>query len=182
MTKASASVGRAAILAASALTRHTGTLHEPCSPLTRQRAHDHTRVSGNTTRAQPCSGKGASLGARAHSAPCLGAPLCSPRSAHRSNASNAAGPAVAAYGCQRRTDAARAGIAARGGRPHLAPRSARRSEALTSLRAPRVARALKTQSGRQWQRTAGSLRRTRVQRSPHAHSSPSVSGRLGQAQ
>jgi hypothetical protein len=35
------------------------------SPLTRQRAHDHTRVSGNTTRAQPCSGIGASLGARA---------------------------------------------------------------------------------------------------------------------
>ena len=55
--------------------------------------------------------------------------------------------------------AARAGIAARG-RPHLTPRSARRSDTLTSLRAPRVARALQTQPGRQWQRTAGSQRRT----------------------
>ena len=47
--------------------------------------------------------------------------------------------------------AARAGIAARG-RPHLTPRSARRSDTLTSLRAPRVARALQTQPGQQWQR------------------------------
>ena len=151
MTKASASVGRAAILAASALTRHTGTLHEPCSPLTRQRAHDHTRVSGNTTRAQPCSGKGASLGARAHSAPCLGAPLCSPRSAHRSNASNAAGPAVAAYGCLRRT---RSQVRHRGARISPPPRSA--------LRAPRVARrhsprsALRASLGRLKRSRAGS--------------------------
>ena len=113
----------------------------------------------NTTRAQPCSGIGASHGARALCTLLGRTPLLTSLRLRRSDASNAAGPAVAAYGCQRRTDAARASIAARG-RPHLAPRSARRSDTLTSLRAPRVARALQTQPGQQWQRTAESQRRT----------------------
>ena len=70
----------------------------------------------------------------------LGHPHLAPRSARRSGASNAAGPAVAAYTAGSLC-AARAGIAARGrtpprsalraslGHPHLAPRSARRSGA-----------------------------------------------------
>ena len=72
-----------------------------CSPLTRQRAHDHTRSTmypENTTRARPCSGIGASLGARALCALLGRAPLLTSLRARRSGASNAAGPAVAAYG------------------------------------------------------------------------------------
>ena len=49
--------------------------------------------------------------------------------------------------------AARAGIAARG-RPHLTPRSARRSDTLTSLRAPRVARNARPHE-RSWRRAWG---------------------------
>ena len=101
-----------------------------CSPLTRQRAHDHTRSTmypENTTRARPCSGMGASLGARALCALLGRAPLLTSLRARRSGASNAAGPAVAAYG---RKPAA-----------HTQPGPAsRREEGLTALRAPRIAR------------------------------------------
>ena len=94
LTDASASFGRAAILAASALTPHTsdhrsrdrqrGRMAKHGYPGTR---HAHNDVPALAPRSE-----------RARSAPCLGAPLCSPRSARRSDASNAAGPAVAAYG------------------------------------------------------------------------------------
>ena len=82
--------------------------------------------------------------------------------AHRSGASNAAGTAVAAYGCLRRTRCP--GPASRREKG-LPPRSALRASLggtrpRSALRAPRVARALETQPGRQWQRTAGSQRRT----------------------
>ena len=81
----------------------------------------------NTTRARPCSGMGASLGARALCALLGRAPLLTSLRARRSGASNAAGPAVAAYG---RKPAA-----------HTQPGPASRREAgPTSLRAPRVAR------------------------------------------
>ena len=100
------------------------------------------------------------LARSARSAPCLGAPLCSPRSAcvartletqpgqqwKRTAAHTQPGPAS-------RREAG----------PHLAPRSARRSDTLTLLRALRVARAFQTQPGQQRQRTAGSLQRTRSQ-------------------
>ena len=148
MTKASASVGRAAILAASALTRHTGTLHEPCSPLTRQRAHDHTRVSGNTTRAQPCSGKGASLGARALCALLGRAPLLTSlrASLERFKRSRACSGSV-------RMPAAHT---------QPGPASRRENKPPTSLRAPRVARrhsprsALRASLGRLKRSRAGS--------------------------
>ena len=80
---------------------------------------------------------------RARSAPCLGAPLCSPRSARVARAlqTQPGQQWQRTAGSLRRTDAARAGIATRGGRPHLAPRSARRSDAPSAHhRAPRVAR------------------------------------------
>ena len=123
-----------------------------CSPLTRQRAHDHTRSTmypENTTRARPCSGIGASLGARALCALLGRAPLLTSLRARRSDASNAAGPAVEAYG---RKPAA-----------HTQPGPASRREAgPTSLRAPRVARtpsprsALRASLGRLKRSRAGS--------------------------
>ena len=66
----------------------------------------------------------------------LGHPHLAPRSARRSGASNAAGPAVAAYTAGSLC-AARAGIAARGRTP---PRSARRAALGHPHRAPRSAR------------------------------------------
>jgi hypothetical protein len=137
LTYASASFGRAAILAASArLTRDR-------SPLTRQtqRAHDHTRVSGNTTRAQPCSGIGASLGARALCALLGRAPLLTSLRASlgrfkRSRASSGSVRMPAAHrrsqgrhrGARRKAPP-RSALRASLGHPHLAPRSARRSGA-----------------------------------------------------
>ena len=123
LTYASASFGRAAILAASArLTRDR-------SPLTRQtqRAHDHTRVSGNTTRAQPCSGIGASLGARALCALLGRAPLLT--------------SLRASLGRFKRSRASSGSVRqeASGAQTQPGPAS-RREEGPTSLRAPRVAR------------------------------------------
>ena len=123
------------------------TIHE--YPGTR---HVHKHVPAKAPRSE-----------RAHSAPCLGAPLCSPRSTHRSDASNAAGPAVAAYRTLH-TQPGPASLRHRGAR-QAPPRSALRASLGHPHLAQRVARALQTQPGRQWQRTAGIAARGR----PHSN-------------